>query len=441
MAIAQVYHKDPSSDCFSDLRTAVFDMSHWGQESYWFAVYDSNTINPRTGSGIPKITSLRGMKGSCGVGLNSDKMRAKPAYSSSPKLRDFYVAFEGHLLNGEELRERHGGRTDGELAARFIRDSNDFQKGIENLAESAKGHYSVLLATERGEAYGALSPLGVRPLIYGKGEKGSAVVSESRALSHIGMERERDIRPGEIFLTDDLGLHTLRQLEERRKICSFLWAYYSMPNSEIEGREIDIARKNIGRVLAGMDRGIPADIIAPVPDSGKAYALYYALFSHIPYLEALDKYQYAGRSYIRPGTAMIKLIAYVKMTVVKERARGNRIVLLDDSIRRGSQLMDKGGPIDLLRSAGAKEIHLRIASPKNIKYCRCSPPGSSGRYEDEELAANMFDTDEKIAEYLGVNSVKFIGFDDFEKSITSASRIRKEDMCWGCYTGDFKFLE
>ncbi|RLI97842.1 MAG: hypothetical protein DRO99_02265, partial [Candidatus Aenigmatarchaeota archaeon] len=175
MAIALVYHNNPKSDCLSDLKVALFDMSHAGQESHWYALSGGRVIDSEDGQGVVEITEPGGASGYVGVGRNSSKYGAKPAFSHSPKLGDFVLAFDGYLKNGDVLREKYGGKNDGETVARFIADANDFEKGVANLAGEANGHFCLTMTTEGGEAYASRCAAGVRPLVYGEGENGSAL--------------------------------------------------------------------------------------------------------------------------------------------------------------------------------------------------------------------------------------------------------------------------
>ncbi|MFH1364902.1 MAG: hypothetical protein ABIH52_04615, partial [Candidatus Aenigmatarchaeota archaeon] len=360
MAISLVYHNDPTSNCYIDLGVSVFDMTHAGQESHILSISDGKRIGSRYSPGIVDLVGLGdGPKGFAGVGRNSSKPGAEPVMSHCRKLRNFSTVFDGYILNGDVLRDRYGGDSDAELAARFIADADDFERGITNLAEASKGHFCVAAISEGGEAYGTRSPLGVRPLVYGRGERGHALVSESRALSHINMKLERDIKAGEIVGIDGSGLHTLKQLESEIRLCSFLFPYYQMSDCVTEGIPVAVVKDRIGAWHARMDKedGLLIDTACPIPDSGKGYEEGYGDEFGCQHAEILKKYQYAGRSYDRPDQFFRDLIAGVKLTVIPHKARGKKLIVLDDSIRRGTQAIRKGGPIDLLRSSGADEIH------------------------------------------------------------------------------------
>lgn len=463
MAIALVYHNDPTSSCYNDVRFAVFGMSHAGQESHWFGISDGRHIKTRDNSGIVRIMETpEEIPGTMGVGRNSSKSGTEPAVSYCNAFGNFAMAFDGYIINGEDLRAKHGGRNDGELATRFIADAGDFVKGIENLNEAVKGHFCVTVVTEKGEAYAARSRLGVRPLVYGEGERGQAIVSESRALKTIDMDIVRDIKAGEVVAVDGSGMHTLNpsdDLGSDMKVCSFLWPYYQMIDCVTEGIAVAVVKYRIGFHMGELARevGIGIDVVTAVPDSGKGYQEGFARSYGCPHSEILVKDQYAGRSYDRPEQILRDLIAGVKQSAVPSRVmvKGDddvwvpgRIGATEDSIRRGTQFIRPKGPVDLLKMAGAEEVHGIICSPRNTKYCRCSAPDGD-RYKDEELAANRFPTDEAMAHYLDSSSeprgrfktVSFIEVDPFVDCITRDNELKWGNLCLGCYTGDFSFLE
>ena len=441
MAIAGVYNRDIKSNCFPYLSDAMLDLTHLGQESYSMLVSDGKRLTCTQSRGTVHFIPTEEMTGHAGVGSNSSHPVLIASKSYSPKLRDFTVVFDGYLINGKTLREKHGGSSDADLAVRFIANADDFVRGIGNLVGEAKGSFCAMALTERGEMYVTRSPLGVQPLIYGKGESGQAVVTESRALSNINMELMSDIQPGEMFALDASGIHPIAKLPSKKHVCTFLWGYFSYPDSIIEGLPVELARKESGAALARRDKetGLKADFVVPVPDSGKKYAEGYAIESGVPYLELLYKYPYKGRSYMRPGQQFRDIIAGKKITILPRQVKDKVIVLTDDSIRRGTQIIRKRGSIDLLRGAGAKEIHLRVGTPRNKAFCRFLPPDGD-TYDDSSLAANRYPTDEELRRYLGVDSVRIAELGDFVKIIGS-SGLAENEQCLGCYTGDFGFLD
>ena len=441
MAIALVYHNDKDNHCFFDLSSALFDMTHAGQESHWRAVSDGMHIDKMNSSGILDIMDYNEIPGYVGVGRNSSKPGVKPVFSYANGLGEFALAFDGFLINGEDLRERYGGRVDADVAARLIADAGSFENGVENLVDAAKGHFCMAVATDRGESYVTRSPNGVRPLVYGEGPAGSAAVTESRALVNMGMQRVRDVKNGEIATIDDSGIHTIKQLGGKLHICSFLWPYYQMIDCVTEGIPVADVKYRIGDVLGSLDRaaGLGVDIVSPVPESGTGYEEGYANAYGCPSSRALIKYQYAGRSYDRPTQDYRDRIAGMKLSVVPSRVEGKRITITEDSVRRGTQIVRPMGPLARLREAKPKELHLRVCTPRNDWCCECSPPDGDS-YQNELLASNRFPDDVAFANHLKVDSVSFITVYDFVQSVIKGSHLRREDLCLGCYTGEFDFL-
>jgi len=442
MAISMISHKSTGSKSYLDLTTALFDLSHSGQESFSTALSDGRNLYFTDGSGIVDILNMKDPgNGHVGVAQNDTKPGTRVSRAYCPQMREFALAFDGYLCNGQKLRERFGGNTDGDVAARLIADANDFEKGITVLDGEAKGHFCIAVADERGEAFAARSPSAVHTLIYGEGEKGQAVVSESRALSDINMRAVRDLYPGEIAAFDGSNLHTLKRLEGRAQICSFLWAYYHWIDSVTQGIAVEAVRSGIGGLLAEIDRnlGLKADRACPIPDSGKGYSEGYSRAAGIMHSEPLIKFPYAGRSYDRPEQYIRDLVARLKLKLIPSRASGLVLVVTDDSIRRGTQLVEEFGPLKLLQTANPKAIHLRIGSPRNIKFCRYAAP-EKGSYRDDTLAANRFRTDEDMARFVGVDSIRFIDLDPFVEAITSRGNVKRHDICLGCYTGEFPLL-
>ena len=460
MPIAMVCHNNPTSDCFSDLRKALFAMTHLAEESHWFALSDGRKLyHTESIQGVVELASDYSdggkKEGYVGIGYNSSKRGARPSIAYCNKYGDFAVASDSYFINGGELREKHGGDTDNDLIARYIADANDFERGIENLQNDIKGHFCAGAVTEKGDAFAARSDLGVRSLIYGNGERGYAILTESGGLESIGMERVRDINAAEFVDLNGSGLNTLKQNNGRMKLCSFNFPYYPFLDAVIEGIPVETVRDRIAihsyekDKASGllerleMEYGRENIIVVPIPDGGKPYAESYAGVSGLAYREPLPKYGYAGRSYDRPKQELRDLIAGIKLRKVPRRVAGKVVIVRDDSLRRGTQTIRSFGPIDLLKRAGAKEIHIGFCSPRNTLYCRLVP-FEEDRYEDEMLAANRFPTDKSLADYLGVDSADFIELDPFVECIIRDSNLTRDDLCLGCYMKDpsyFDFLK
>jgi amidophosphoribosyltransferase len=447
MGIAVVYHTDNKSNCMSDLYWGLFNINHTGQESCGGAVFDGKEIRCEMHKGLVRdFKPSENLKGYCGVGYTSNTESEQPLVFDSPKLGKFALAWDGYIANRDEVKKKSGGvfltPHDVEIAANLISEGENFPDGIDILAKNIRGTYCLGILNQEGEVYVAKSPLAVRSLMFGQGKQGYATITESRAFRKIEMKPEKDFEPGEIAKINVSGVHQVRLVEGRigriRKHCSFLWGYYSWVDSVVECIPVVTVRERCGATLAKKDKqeGLKIDFALGIADSGKPYAEGYARGYGCPYSEGEIKYPYAIRSYTRPTQEKREREATSKISTVDERIRGKKIVVCDDSIRRGTQL--KMGPIRYLRAAGAEEIHVRIGTPRNTAYCRVD---TSSEFGDETLLANQLKTNEEIAEFLNVKSVKFIEIDEFVNAITEGSNLTRDDLCLGCYNRDFSFLE
>lgn len=442
MAIGLIYHKGVDSNSLRDLHSQLFRMNYAGQECHWTALSDGRTLHLDHQEGLADLETSAETKGFCGICQNSSKPRAEPIVYYSPGIGNFAFGFDGYIKNGDELREKWGGETDEELAARFIADARDVVKGIKNLYDAMKGHGNIVISTEKGQTYASRHPLGIRPLSTSQGSRGYAVATSSRAFFDIDMELTGDIEAGKIVAVDSSGIHELDDLGNREMICSFLWGYHTWVDCIVRGIPVNVVREDSAAILARKDKdvGLKIDIAAPVPDSGKAYAEGYAKEYGCHHSEPLVKDPYAGRSYLRHTQDRRDKVARVKITYIPSRAAGYIIALLEDSFRRGTQAVRKRGPIKLLQDAGAKEIHVRVGTPRNTRFCRFAPPDGE-RYEDEKLVANRFPTDEGLAGHLEVESVKFAEVDDFVDCITKRGTLERNNLCLGCYGHGFGPLD
>lgn len=444
MGIAVVHYNDKNENCIDDLYGAIFNINHDGQERCGIALPVDGDFLRFTHNGL-----VRGLeekipkdaKGYFGVGNVSHYPDHQPLIFTSSNLPSFVLTFDGFICNREKLKQEMDGFLspyDAELAGRIISQASDFEEGIHRLAKKIKGVFCLGLATEEGESYIARCPLATKLLMLGQGEQGYAAITESRAFRKIGMKPMRDFKPGEIVKIDNDGIHYLDLIEGKgRKICSFRWGYFSWVDAVIEGIPVNRVRERVGAVLAERDRknGIIADRVTAIEDSGKAYGEGYAFQAKLPYFSIAIKYPYGIRSYPRPkGKRRIE--AKSKHSTVDDRADGYILVVLDDSLRRG--VVTEGGPLDYLRAAGAKKIHLRFGTPRNHYYCRMDYIDA----EDSTLPANKYPTDEELAKIFHVDSVSFPTEDEWVNAIIDGSSLTRDDLCLGCYkSGDFSFLK
>ncbi len=303
------------------------------------------------------------MKGNKGISAIS-AFEEQPIYLKS-RLGPFTIVTNGLIENMEELVSSllsKGGSFSEvsknvvnmtELVGKLIAMGKNIPEGIENMFNQIKGSCSLLLLNNDG-IYAARAKTGHTPLIIGKNEKGWAITTETCALPNIGFSAVRDINPGEIVLINEKGAYPKKMGNGQNQICSFLWIYTGFPASSYEGINSEIVRERCGSFLAKQDKGLKADLVSGVPDSGIAHALGYAMESGIPLRRALVKYTPGyGRSYTPPSQKTRDLVARMKLIPIKDVVKNNRVVLCEDSIVRGTQL--KNYTVQKLWESGAKE--------------------------------------------------------------------------------------
>ncbi|MDD3726540.1 MAG: amidophosphoribosyltransferase, partial [Candidatus Ratteibacteria bacterium] len=358
-----------------DIYYGIFKLQHRGQRYCGIATYSSEDIHIITHKGFVRHTftdeDIRSLKGFSGIGHVSLKDRQPVVLIS--KMGKFAIAFSGKILNSVNLRNKlkerghsFSSETDIELIGKLISYEKDFLNGIVKLSERVKGSYSIVILTKDG-IYAARDPYGFKPLILGKRDGCLAVSSESRPFAMLCMEILRDVEPGEVLFINKKGVNTLTKIKNSGPaFCAFEWAYTASIDSIIEGVPVIRARKNLGRKLAERDGNVSADLVAPVPFSGIGCALGYHHASGLPYEEVFLIDRFASRSYTPLTQESRDEEARIKLSVIKDNVKGKRIVLCDDSIVRGTQIRFK---VMELKSAGAKEVHVRIACPPLIAPC------------------------------------------------------------------------
>jgi amidophosphoribosyltransferase len=293
--------------------------------------------------------------------------------------------------------------------------------------DKLEGAYS-LIVMSAGKLIAVRDPFGFRPLCYGQRSDGSYVVaSETCALNTVNAEYIRDIEPGEILVFDKDGIRSIKDHcnKEPHKICIFEYIYFARPDSVIEGVSVHEARKRAGACLA-MEHPVQADVVIGVPDSGLDAAIGYAQQSGIPYGIGFIKNKYIGRTFIAPGQKNREDKVRIKLNVVKDTVDGKRVVLVDDSIVRGTTI---ARIIGLLREAGAKEIHVRSSAPPFTDPCYYGTDVSS----KENLIACQHSLDE-IASVVGADSVGYLDVNHLNMLIGSQ---KNTGYCYSCFTGDY----
>ena len=347
---------------------------------------------------------------------------------------DFALAHNGNLVNSEQLRhylEDHGSlfqsSSDSEILAHLIRKDNKERHrprilAIKEALNMIEGAFAFLIMT-KNRLYVCRDKHGLRPLSLGRLGDGYVVSSETCALDAVGATFVRDIEPGEIVTIDHHGLRSNFYSDFRHHfMCAMEYIYFSRPDSDIEGTNVHSFRKLTGRLLYE-ESPVDADIVVGVPDSSLSAAMGYAEASGLPYEMGLIKNKYIARTFIQPSQALREKGVRMKLSAVKSIVRGQRIVLIDDSVVRGTT---SRRIVKMLREAGATEVHLRIASPPIKSPCFYGVDMST---YDELLCAHK-DLDE-VRKILGVDSLAFLS----QEALYKAGK--REELCLACFTGDY----
>jgi amidophosphoribosyltransferase len=345
---------------------------------------------------------------------------------------DLTVAHNGNLTNTDALRSTLEPATvlqatsDSEVFAKAVVQApgSDMVARIRHVMGRAEGAYSIVMSTEKA-LYAFRDPWGVRPLCYGRfPEGGYMFASESCALDTVGAKYIRELEPGEIIWIDgDLHVDKMRQ-SKPQSLCMFEYIYFARPDSQLNHRQIYMARLEMGRQLA-REHPADADVVMAIPDSAIPGGKGYSEGSGLPYVEGLIKNRYIGRTFISPDQGLRSRGVHLKFNPIVELLEGKRVVVVDDSIVRGTTTPRI---VKLLRDAGAREVHVRITSPPIIHPCYL---GVDMATHDELIAANF--TIPQICEKIGADS---LGFLSKEGLLTAVARKRGE-MCLGCLTGEY----
>lgn len=306
-------------------------------------------------------------------------------------------------------------------------DADQWVGRIRALMQLAEGAYSLAILT-RNALYAVRDPHGLRPLCIGKLDEGYVIASESCALGTIGAEYVRYVKHGEIVRIDAEGLTSFKGREpQRRSLCSFEYVYFARPDSLLDGQVVHRVRQQMGRQLAE-ENPIEADIVIGVPDSAIPHAIGYANGSGIPYSEGLTKNRYIGRTFIQPDDNLRKQSVNLKYNALVSNLKDKRVILVDDSIVRGNTAAPL---IQLLRDGGAKEVHMRIASPPVKNPCFMGVDMAT----HEELIAHHYQIAE-IGKIIGADSIGYLSLDGMLQAIREVVQI-ENTYCTACFSGDY----
>lgn len=430
----------PGQDAARLVYFALYALQHRGQESAGIAAADGGTIRSHKEMGLIGAIFdeeiLAGLSGHVAAGHtrysttgSSVVVNAQPLLERSD-VGDFAFAHNGNITNTDELRETLSptvtlqATSDSEVMAKMLVEaSGTMLERITSVLGRARGAYSVVLCTQ-DELYAFRDPWGVRPLCLGSyGEDGYVVASESCALATIGATYLRELEPGEIVRIGKDGIESIAaQTHETPALCMFEYIYFARPDSKLNDQSIYMARYHMGAQLA-QEHPADADVVMAVPDSAVPGGIGYADRSGLPYVEGLIKNRYIGRTFISPDQTMRSRGVQLKFNPVLENLRGRRVVVVDDSIVRGTTTPRI---VQLLRDSGAREVHVRITAPPIKHPCYL---GVDMATYDELIAANY--SVEQIREKIGADSLGYLSLDGL---IASTGR-KREEMCLGCLTG------
>ena len=441
-----IYSKD-TMDVASQTYFALYALQHRGQESCGIVVNDKGILSYHKDLGlVPDVFNEGNLRklgmGNIAIGHvrysttgKSNRSNAQPLVVRHIK-GPMAIAHNGNLVNARDLREKYelnGGifhnTNDTEVISYAITEQRLIQPSIEKAVEQAmykfKGAYSLVIMSPK-KLIAARDPQGFRPLCMGETETGAIVfASESCALDSIGARFIRDVEPGEIIIVDKNGAHSLKtHCGQKTSMCVFEYVYIARPDSVIEGSSVHQARLNAGKKL-WQESPIEADVVVGVPDSGLDAALGFSMASGIPYGVGFIKNRYVGRTFIQPSQSQRSNSVRIKLNVIKDVVKGKRVVLIDDSIVRGTT---SARIVNLIREAGATEVHMRISSPPFTNPCYFGIDIDS---KENLIACQM--SIEEIAKEIGADSLGYLSIEGVKNIAENA----KCNFCTGCFTGEY----
>lgn len=427
---------------------ALYALQHRGQESAGIAAGDGQggRLWHHRGLGLvsevfSRITDLKAISCRTAVGhvRYSYQQEDRRLESSQPlvlryRYGELAIGHNGHLLNGSELRaelEAEGAifqtRTDSELLAHLVarQATPDLEEALALTVPRLKGAFSFVI-TDGQKVIGLRDGYGFRPLSLSALEGGGYfLASETCAFDTMGAKFIRDINPGEMVVLDRQGLRSRQLVDSSRSaLCVFEYIYFARPDSNLQGKNVHLVRRELGRRLA-REQPVEADLVSGVPDSSISAASGYAEQCGLPNEMALVKNRYIGRVFIKPTREMRERGTDIKLNAVQKIVQDKRVVLVDDSIVRGTTSLKL---VRLMRRAGAKEVHLRISAPPVISSCYY---GIDMPADEELILFNR--TSEQVARFIGADSVGFLSI----PGVAAAIGLTPEYLCWSCFSGDY----
>lgn len=429
---------------------ALYALQHRGQEACGIAVNDGNLISLYKDLGLvhevfdEKI--LSGMKGSIAIGHarysttgGNNRRNIQPLGVDYIK-GSLVIAHNGNVSNAALLRqelEQQGAvfqcTSDTEVIAFLIAKerltANSVEEAVARVAPRLEGSFSLLVMSPK-KLIALRDPKGMRPLCMGHLGKSPVFASESCALDSIGASFDRDVRPGELIVVDESGEHVMESGinpdASKCALCVFEHIYFARPDSVIDGQSVYQARLEAGRILA-RSHPVQADLVIGVPDSGLAAAIGFAQESGIPYGEGLVKNRYIGRTFIQPTQNGRESAVSIKLSALRRSVEGKRVVMIDDSIVRGTTMRQI---VDLLKKAGATEVHVRISAPEFLWPCYYGTD-----IDDRSQLASVKFTHEELTERIGADSLGFLPL----AQVKEIAKDSKLNFCTACFSGDYPY--
>lgn len=451
---------------------ALTSLQHRGQESAGIAVSDGTKIKLHKGMGLVSDVFEQGhfeaLEGSIAVGhvryatAGGRTIENAQPFMNSFKMGSIALAHNGQLVNYEELREslEDGGSTfssssDTEVILKLIvrkvvenggklghtreemlkqvqhdlssqNDSELFVTAVTQAVKEIRGSFALCIMTEN-LLIGVRDPNGIRPLCIGRTGDGYVLASESCAIDSVNGQFVRDVGPGEIVVINKDGLQSIKYTDDKKRTCIFEYVYFARPDSVIDGIAVQEARYKMGEALA-KESPVEADIVIGVPDSGLGAAQGYARASGVPYGMGIIKNKYIGRTFIAPTQKERENMVFVKLNAIRSDLEGKRVIVIDDSIVRGTTSRRL---VQILRRAGAKEVHFRVSSPPVKFPCHLGIDTPS----KNELISSTHELEE-IRQEIGADSLAFISLEGMIEALRSC-KPEADGFCKGCFSGEY----
>ena len=435
-------HGNPEASWITYL--GLYALQHRGEESCGIVSTDGQEVYMHKDMGQVcdnfDADRLRSLKGYLAIGhVRYSTTGSSLVKNAQPLFVDylgsyFAIGHNGNLVNSSSLKKELEAKgsifqttCDSEIIIHLMArsKSQDIVERLQYALKNVKGAYSLVIMTE-DKLIGVRDPLGFRPLCLGKMKESWCIASETCAFDLIEAEFIREVEPGEIVVIDKKGVHSTKRGSQNGRYahCIFEHVYFSRPDSIVFGETVHLVREKLGQALA-KEHPVKADIVVPIPDSGTSAALGFSSASGIPLEWGIIRNHYVGRTFIQPHQHIRDLGVKVKFNILREVVKGKRVVIVDDSVVRGTTSRIR---VNNFRKAGAKEVHMRIGCPPQKFPCFYGIDFP----KQEELIANKYDIEE-IRKFLGVDSIGYLSLEGMLDSV----KLHKNDYCTACWTGNY----